>query len=85
MTKRPLLKCLKNKPYLEALKQGLDAPYSCQGGICSSCLARVTSGTAEMAKNSILTDGEIASGLCLLAKRILRQKQSMWIMMMFKK
>jgi ring-1,2-phenylacetyl-CoA epoxidase subunit PaaE len=48
-----------------ALKQGLDAPYSCQGGICSSCLARVTSGTAEMTKNSILTDKEIASGLIL--------------------
>jgi ring-1,2-phenylacetyl-CoA epoxidase subunit PaaE len=48
-----------------ALKQGIDAPYSCQGGICSSCLARVTEGTAEMAKNSILTDGEIASGLVL--------------------
>jgi ring-1,2-phenylacetyl-CoA epoxidase subunit PaaE len=46
-----------------ALKQGLDAPYSCQGGICSSCLARVTSGTAEMTKNSILTDKEIADGL----------------------
>lgn len=51
---------------LEAsLKQGIDAPYSCQGGICSSCLARVTSGTAEMTKNSILTDKEIASGLIL--------------------
>ena len=48
-----------------ALKQGIDAPYSCQGGICSSCLARITSGTAEMKKNSILTDGEIASGLIL--------------------
>ncbi|MEC5164796.1 ring-1,2-phenylacetyl-CoA epoxidase subunit PaaE [Flavobacterium sp. PL11] len=48
-----------------ALKQGIDAPYSCQGGICSSCLARVTSGTAEMTKNSILTDNEIASGLIL--------------------
>ena len=48
-----------------ALKQGIDAPYSCQGGICSSCLARVTSGTAEMSKNSILTDNEIASGLIL--------------------
>ena len=48
-----------------ALKQGLDAPYSCQGGICSSCLARITSGTAEMVKNAILTDGEIASGLIL--------------------
>ena len=48
-----------------ALKQGLDAPYSCQGGICSSCLARITSGTAEMTKNSILSDKEIADGLIL--------------------
>jgi ring-1,2-phenylacetyl-CoA epoxidase subunit PaaE len=48
-----------------ALKQGLDAPYSCQGGICSSCLARVKSGTAAMKKNSILTDKEVADGLIL--------------------
>ncbi|OYQ45613.1 ferredoxin--NADP reductase [Flavobacterium aurantiibacter] len=48
-----------------ALKHGLDAPYSCQGGICSSCLARITEGTAEMKKNTILTDGEIADGLIL--------------------
>ena len=48
-----------------ALKQGIDAPYSCQGGICSSCLARITNGTAEMTKNTILTDGEIAEGLIL--------------------
>lgn len=51
---------------LEAtLKQGIDAPYSCQGGVCSSCIARITSGTAVMRKNSILTDKEIASGLIL--------------------
>ncbi|WP_297332785.1 ferredoxin--NADP reductase [Flavobacterium sp.] len=48
-----------------ALKQGLDAPYSCQGGICSSCMARITGGTAEMKKNAILTDSEIAEGLIL--------------------
>ena len=48
-----------------ALKQGIDAPYSCQGGICSSCLARVTEGTAEMTKNSILTEKEVADGLIL--------------------
>lgn len=48
-----------------ALKQGIDAPYSCQGGICSSCLCRVTEGTAEMKKNSILTESEIAEGLVL--------------------
>ncbi|WP_294733615.1 ferredoxin--NADP reductase [uncultured Flavobacterium sp.] len=48
-----------------ALKQGVDAPYSCQGGICSSCMARITKGTAEMKKNAILTDGEIEEGLVL--------------------
>jgi len=51
---------------LEAtLKQGIDAPYSCQGGICGSCLARITKGTAEMKKNAILTDSEVAEGLIL--------------------
>ena len=53
-----------------ALKNGIDAPYSCQGGICSSCLCRITVGTAEMKKNSILTDGEIASGLVLSCQAI---------------
>jgi len=48
-----------------ALKQGLDAPYSCQGGVCSSCIAKITVGSAVMKKNTILTDKEIASGLTL--------------------
>jgi ring-1,2-phenylacetyl-CoA epoxidase subunit PaaE len=48
-----------------ALKQGIDAPYSCQGGICSSCLARVTEGSAEMTKNAILSEKEVADGLIL--------------------
>lgn len=48
-----------------ALKHDIDAPYSCQGGVCSSCLARVTEGEVKMVKNQILTDGEIAEGLVL--------------------
>ncbi len=48
-----------------ALKQKLDAPYSCQGGICSSCLAKVTKGNAVMDKNSILSEDEVAEGLIL--------------------
>ena len=40
-----------------ALDQDIDAPYSCQGGICSSCIARVTEGKATMRQNNILTDG----------------------------
>lgn len=47
------------------LKEDIDAPYSCQGGVCSSCIAKVTEGKAEMVKNQILTDGEVADGLIL--------------------
>ena len=48
-----------------ALRNDIDAPYSCQGGVCSSCLARVTEGKVKMVKNQILTDAEIAEGLVL--------------------
>lgn len=48
-----------------ALDNDIDVPYSCQGGICSSCIARITEGKAEMRKNMILTDSEIAEGLIL--------------------
>ena len=48
-----------------ALKQNIDAPYSCQGGICSSCVAKITEGEATMRQNNILTDGEVAEGLIL--------------------
>ena len=48
-----------------SLHHKLDAPYSCQGGVCSSCIAKVTEGEAVMAKNSILTDEELEEGLIL--------------------
>jgi len=47
------------------LKEGIDAPYSCQGGICSSCMAKITEGNAVMDKNSILSDEEIQEGIIL--------------------
>ena len=48
-----------------ALQNKLDVPYSCQGGVCSSCIARVKSGSAAMASNQILTDEEVEEGLIL--------------------
>jgi len=47
------------------IKADIDAPYSCQGGVCSSCICKVTKGSAAMIKNQILTDSEIADGLVL--------------------
>lgn len=52
------------------LAQNIDAPYSCQGGICSSCVAKVTSGKAIMKKNQILTDEEVEEGLILTCQAV---------------
>jgi ring-1,2-phenylacetyl-CoA epoxidase subunit PaaE len=48
-----------------ALENDIDAPYSCQGGVCSSCICRVTEGSAIMRQNNILTDSEVNEGLVL--------------------
>ena len=54
------------KTILDAsIAEDVDAPYSCQGGICSSCICKITDGTAIMENNGILTDEEIAKGLVL--------------------
>ena len=66
----------KNTPVLDAaLDNDLDPPYSCQGGICSSCIARVTQGKADMIKNQILTDSEVAEGLVLTCQALAQSDQ----------
>ena len=53
-----------------ALNENIDVPYSCQGGICSTCIGKITSGSAEMIENNILTDLEIQEGLILACQAI---------------
>lgn len=51
---------------LEAARAaGLDAPYSCTAGVCSTCKARVTQGEAEMRANHALEDHEVSDGFVL--------------------
>lgn len=54
------------KPVLDILdKEGLDAPYSCRGGVCCSCKAKVLEGKATMKMNYALTEEEVAEGYVL--------------------
>lgn len=48
-----------------ALEAGLDLPYSCKGGVCSTCRAKVLEGRVTMEKNFGLTDDEVARGFVL--------------------
>lgn len=51
------------------LQAGLDAgialPYSCKGGVCSTCVARCVSGSVRMSKNEVLTEKDLREGLVL--------------------
>ena len=60
------LETVDDKTILEiALDNDIDAPYSCQGGICSTCLAKINKGSVEMDNNQILTDDEVEDGYVL--------------------
>lgn len=60
-----------NKTILEAaLQHKIDVPYSCQGGVCCSCIARVTDGAAVMESNQVLTDDEVEEGLILTCQAV---------------
>jgi ring-1,2-phenylacetyl-CoA epoxidase subunit PaaE len=48
-----------------ALNAGLDIPYSCKGGVCSTCRCKVTQGTVAMQKNFTLEAPDIAQGFAL--------------------
>lgn len=49
---------------------GLDPPYSCEAGICSTCMAKVTEGSVKMIENNILTKKEIDAGFVLTCQAI---------------
>ena len=48
-----------------ALDAGLDAPFSCQGGVCCSCRCKMTSGNASMDLNYSLEPDEVENGYVL--------------------
>ncbi len=48
-----------------ALSMGVDAPFSCKGGICTTCRAKVLEGSAKMTVNYALTEKEIKQGYIL--------------------
>lgn len=48
-----------------AMRAGLDLPYSCRGGMCSTCRARVTAGSVQMDVNYALEPWETAAGYVL--------------------
>ena len=48
-----------------AARHGIELPFSCRAGVCSTCRTKVVRGSVEMAQNFALEDWEVEAGYVL--------------------
>lgn len=58
-----------------AMKNGIDPPYSCTVGVCTTCRAKVHKGVVHMMEREGLTDDEIEQGYVLTCQALPRSSE----------
>jgi ring-1,2-phenylacetyl-CoA epoxidase subunit PaaE len=58
-----------------AARAGVDLPFSCRAGVCSTCRTKVVRGAVEMAQNYALEDWELAEGYVLACQSRVKTPQ----------
>lgn len=65
------LHCSGTETLLEAaLKAGLNAPYSCQAGMCASCMCQVVEGSVHLRHNDVLDKKDLAKAWTLACQAV---------------
>lgn len=65
------LRCGGNETLLDAaLRAGLNAPYSCQAGMCASCMCQVIEGSVALRHNEVLDKKDLAKAWTLACQAV---------------